>query len=147
MRRRIVLAMTFIALVGVVVLGIPLAIVASRIAHDEAQRRVDQEATAVAFAIDDVLEAHGTVTAKKLDTLAHDGRVVLTLSDGTKVVGGDRPGGATISATAKTGRGATVRLTVPSHDVNERALRSVLLVAGLGALGVGSAVVLAFVLS
>jgi signal transduction histidine kinase len=146
-RRRIVLAMAFIAIVGVVVLGIPLAIVASRIAHSEAQRRVDQEATAVAFAIDDVLEANHTVTSKKLDTLAHDGLVVLTLADGTRISGGDRPGGATISASARTGRGAEVRLTVPSHDVNERALGSVLLVAGLGVLGVASAVVLAIVLS
>jgi signal transduction histidine kinase len=146
-RRRIVLAMAFIAVVGVVVLGIPLAIVASRIAHNEAQRRVDQEATAVAFAIDDVLEAHHTVSAQKLDTLAHDGRVVLTLAGGTRVTGGEQPAGASISASAKTGRGATVRLTVPSDDVNDRALGSVLLVAGLGALGVASAVVLAFVLS
>jgi signal transduction histidine kinase len=146
-RRRIVLAMAFIAVVGVVVLGIPLAIVASRIAHDEAQRRVDQEAVAIAFAIDDVLEAHHPVTSAKLDELAKDGHVVLTLADGSRTTGGDQVTGASISSSAKTGQGATLRLTVPSHDVNERALGSVLLVAGLGALGIASAVVLAFVLS
>ena len=139
--------MAFIAVVGVVVLGIPLAIVASRIAHDEAQRRVDQEAVAIAFAIDDVLEAHHPVTSAKLDELAKDGHVVLTMADGSKTTGGDRVSGASISSSAKTGQGATIRLTVPSHDVNERALGSVLLVAGLGALGILSAVVLAFVLS
>ena len=139
--------MAFIAVVGVVVLGIPLAIVASRIAHDEAQRRVDQEAVAIAFAIDDVLEAHHPVTSAKLDELAKDGHVVLTMADGSRTTGGDRVSGASISSSAKTGQGATIRLTVPSHDVNERALGSVLLVAGLGALGIASAVVLAFVLS
>jgi signal transduction histidine kinase len=146
-RRRIVLAMTFIAVVGVVVLGIPLAIVAARIAHTEAQRRVDQEATAVAFAVDDVLENDRNVSSARLDRLARDGYVVLTLAGGRRVTGGDRPGGPTISASAPTGRGATVRLTVPSDDVDERALGSVLLVAGLGALGILSAVVLAFVIS
>jgi signal transduction histidine kinase len=147
LRRRIVLAMVFIALVGVVVLGVPLAIVASRIAHTEAQRRVDREASALAFAIDDVLEANRPVTEKELDTLAEDGYVVLTLADGTRTTGGDRVTGASISATAATAQGAQVRLTVSSDDVNDRALGSILLVGGLGALGVLSAVALAFVLS
>ena len=147
MRRRIVLAMVLIAVVGVVVLGVPLAIVASRIAHTEAQRRVDREAAALAFAIDDVLEAHRPVTSGKLDGLAHDGQVVLTEADGTRTVGGDPVRGASISATASTAQGARVRLTVPSEDVNDRALGSVLLVAGLGALGVVSALVLAVVVA
>ncbi|HZP29321.1 MAG TPA: histidine kinase dimerization/phospho-acceptor domain-containing protein, partial [Acidimicrobiia bacterium] len=147
MRRRIVLAMAFIAVVGVVVLGVPLAIVASRIGHTEAQRRVDQEAVAVAFAVDDVLEAHHPVTSKKLDELAKDGYVVLTEADGTRTTGGDRVSGPSISASARTGQGARIRLTVPSHDVNERALGSILLVAGLGGLGVLSAVVVAIILS
>ena len=147
MRRRIVLAMVVIALVGVVVLGVPLAIVASRIAHTEAQRRVDQEAAALAFAIDDVLEANRPVTEEKLDALAHDGFVVLTEADGTRTTGGDPVSGASISATAATAQNAKVRLTVPSDDVNDRALGSILLVAGLGALGVLSAVILAYIIS
>jgi hypothetical protein len=97
-RRRIVLAMTFIAVVGVVVLGIPLAIVAARIAHTEAQRRVDQEATAVAFAVDDVLENDRNVSSARLDRLARDGYVVLTLAGGRRVTARrsaprPRPGG------------------------------------------------------
>ena len=128
-------------------LGVPLAIVASRIAHTEAQRRVDQEAAALAFAIDDVLEANRPVTEEKLDALAHDGFVVLTEADGTRTTGGDPVSGASISATAATAQNAQVRLTVPSDDVNDRALGSILLVAGLGALGVLSAVILAFIIS
>jgi signal transduction histidine kinase len=146
-RRRIVLAMVFIAVVGVVVLGVPLAIVASRIAHTEAQRRVDRDAATLAFAIDDVLEAHRPVTSSKLDGLAHGGQVVLTEADGTRTAGGDPVRGASISATASTANGARVRLTVPSDDVNDRALGSVLLVAGLGALGIVSALVLAVILA
>jgi signal transduction histidine kinase len=146
-RRRIVLAMVSIAVVGVVVLGVPLAIVASRIAHDEAQRRVDQEATAVAFAIDDVLEAHRPVSSAKLGALAHDGHVVLVRSNGERTAGGAPVHGASISASAKTAQGARVLLTVRSEDVNDRALGSVLLVAGLGALGIVSALVLAVIVA
>ena len=57
MRRRLVLSMVAVSILGVLVLGVPLAVFAGRVVHNDAARRTDRQADAVGFAIDDAIEA------------------------------------------------------------------------------------------
>src|SRR5689334_23522322 len=57
------------------VLGLPLALLARKIVRDDAQRRLDREATSVGFAIDDDLEHQRALDRALLDRLAGEDQI------------------------------------------------------------------------
>lgn len=144
MRRRILVATATVAFAAIAVFGIPLAVVARRMVRADALRRLDREADAVTFAIDDDVERHAAVDpAKVAAALRRNRHVVVTDPLGREtVVGGDLQG-RMLTATVRSGGGISVRITAPASDTDQRALGAVLVVAGLAAAGVGVAVALA----
>ena len=52
MRRRLLVSTLIVAVVSVILLGIPLGIVTTKLIRDEAQKRINREATQIAAALD-----------------------------------------------------------------------------------------------
>jgi signal transduction histidine kinase len=71
------------------------------------------------------------------------GHRVTVIAGGRAVTAGARLDGGVVSARSGTSRAATVIAAAPRSEVRNRVLKSVLLIAGLGAVGVGLAFALA----
>lgn len=148
MRRRIILAMVAVALAGIAVFGVPLAIVARRVVRDDEFRRLDREADAVAFAIDDDIEGGKPVDRAIVRRLVGPKRyVVVTDPDGRRTTVGEPIEGRRITAVVHTSLQTTVRMEAPAQRADTRALEAVAVVVGLGAAGVAVAVGLAVALA
>src|SRR6478672_1255632 len=151
MRRRLVLSMVAVTVLGVLVLGVPLAVFAGRVVRNDAARRTDRQADAVGFAIDDAIEAGQPVDQRTLNRFANGKRFieVIEVSNGhtRRTTAGARLRGPTRVSVIRVAHGGTIRLTVPAGDVNRRALRASLLVAALGVVGIAISTGLAWVVS
>jgi signal transduction histidine kinase len=142
-RRRLTRSSVLIALAAVLVLGIPLAVVDAARVEGDVTGRLEREADAVAGVVDDRLEKRRPVSAAELAPLVHRGHRITVLIGGRPIVAGRRLTGSVISARSGTSRAATVIAAAPRSEVRDRVLRSWLLIAGLGAVGVGLAFALA----
>ena len=79
-------------IVGVAVLGVPLGIIASHLAREQAVRSLDREADAIGFAISEPTEAGPPVPAESVAASARDDRyVVIRDSAGRTTRVGARP--------------------------------------------------------
>ncbi len=89
MRRRLLRSTALIALAAVLVFGIPLGIVGSRLVSAQAEQRLEREADVAAAAL--VGNDPAAVTPQLLSDLAgKDRRLEVRLPDGSVVAGGDR---------------------------------------------------------
>ena len=148
MRRRIILATVAVALAGIVVFGVPLAVVARRVVRDDELRRLDREADAVAFAIDDDIEAGKPVDRNIVRRVVRPDRYVVIFDpEHRRTVVGEPLEGRRITAVVRTSLQTTVRMEAPAHTTDNRTLEAIALVAGLGAIGLGVAVGLAVVVA
>jgi signal transduction histidine kinase len=88
-RRRLLSSTGLIALVAVLVLGVPLGAVGSRLLAQRVEQRLEREADAAAVALERRRRQTGTITAADVAALAAtDHRLVVTLPDGRRVAGG-----------------------------------------------------------
>jgi len=142
-RRRLTRSSVLIALAAVLVLGIPLAVVDAARVDGDVTGRLEREADAVAGVVDDRLERGQLVSAAEIALLVHHGHRITVVSGRRPVVAGARLTGGVISARSGTSGAATVVAAAPRSEVRDRVLRSWLLIAGLGAVGVGLAFALA----
>jgi signal transduction histidine kinase len=147
-RRRIVWATISVAIAGILVLGVPLALLARKAVRDDAQRRLDREAASVGFAIDDDLEHHRVLDRALLDRLAGDDRRIrVFLTGGTVVTGGAELEGRTITGSASVERHGRVSVTIAAHDTERSEVVAVAVVALLAVAGVVAAILLALVVA
>jgi len=143
-RRRILVATATVAFAGIAVFGIPLALLARGVARSDALRRLDREADAVAFAINDDVERDELVDPAKVAAALRPGRqAVVTDPLGRQTTVGQPIPGRTLTAVVRPVSGISVRITAAASDTDERALGAVLVVAGLAAAGIGVAIALA----
>jgi signal transduction histidine kinase len=142
-RRRLTRSSVLIALAAVLVLGVPLAIVDAARVHGDVTGRLEREADAVAGVVDDRVERGLPVTAAEIEPLVHAGHRVTVAVGRRSVTAGARLQGSVVSARSGTSRAATVIAAAPRSEVRDRVLKSVLLIAGLSAVGVGLAFALA----
>jgi signal transduction histidine kinase len=142
-RRRLTRSSVLIALAAVLVLGVPLAIVDAARVQGDVTGRLEREADAVAGVVDDRLAQGQPVTAAQIAPLVRNGHRITVLSGGRPIVAGRRLTGGVVSARSGTSRAATVIAAAPRSEVRGRVARSWLLIAGLGAVGVGLAFALA----
>jgi signal transduction histidine kinase len=143
-RRRIGWATVTVAVTGILVLGVPLAFVARQVVRNDALRRLDREASSVAFAIDDDFEHRRALDRALLDALAGDDRrIVVRRADGQVVEGGARLDGRTLSASVPVEQHGSVTVYVDARGTDRRVVTAVLVIAGLSALGVAAAMALA----
>ena len=94
MRRRLLVSTLVVAVVSVILLGIPLGIVTTKLIRDEAQKRINREATQIAAALDaspstppsgtslDASPSSAAVTMSILRQFAGEDRYVFVTRDG-----------------------------------------------------------------
>ena len=94
MRKRLLLSYVLIALAAVLVLGLPLGIVGTRLVRSDAHARLEREAASAAALVDDDLE-HGRPLprARLISLLASDHALLIVGRDGAQTVAGPLPAG------------------------------------------------------
>ncbi|MGE0027730.1 MAG: histidine kinase dimerization/phospho-acceptor domain-containing protein [Thermoleophilia bacterium] len=135
LRARLIASSLAVALVAVLALGVPLAVVGGRLLDQQAQNRLAREAVAVAGAIDEQADAGRLPTPARLASLVAAGRHVrVEAGGGRSVEAGPSLGTEIRSATAVVG---PVRVTVSEPgDLAEARIHELwLLVAAAGAGG------------
>jgi signal transduction histidine kinase len=131
-RARLLLSSFLIALVAVIVLGVPLAVFGIQRARDEAWDRLQRDAQAAAALVG---AGEGRLPVARLASQAGPGRAVIVASpEGTRTVVGRLPAGDTARASARAEDGAVVTIVAPAGDVSG-GVGGVLLVVGLSAVG------------
>lgn len=146
MRRRLLASTLAVAVLAVVLLGLPLGLVGTRLIHDEAVQRLSDNAERIAVEVQRRERNGDMVDASTLAALAPaDLQVALVgASEPTTTVGTPIRGG-TISGSAKLTEGGSVVVTRSRDDVDERVRRGWALVGGLVLLSTAVAVALALV--
>ncbi|MCW3014464.1 MAG: histidine kinase [Solirubrobacterales bacterium] len=143
-RRRLVTSTALIALVAVLVLGVPLALVEAARVRTDQTARLEREADAVAAVIDDRLEAGKPIRAALLRRHVVRGhQVTVTLVNGSTIAAGSTDGGAMRRVHAGSSRNSTVTAAAPLSEENHRVHRAWALLILLAGGGVAFAVVLA----
>ncbi|MTD46579.1 HAMP domain-containing protein [Conexibacter sp. W3-3-2] len=143
MRRRLLVSSFLVAALAVLVLGVPLGIVATRLLGAEADRRVAATADRVARTLDDDLEAGRPIGARQLRALAGDHQAIEVVDRrGRRSTSGPLPGDGR-RVTVEAADGARVTVLEEGEETSER-IGGVWLTIVLAALvGLGGALALA----
>ncbi|MFG2089282.1 MULTISPECIES: ATP-binding protein [unclassified Spirillospora] len=144
MRRRLLLSTLAVAVVAILLLGIPLAYAAHKLVYEEARRSLDREASAIAGGVGFSLEAHQPVTGAVIAREYPGRRISIVMPDGRTLTAGSAGTRPALTATAAHG-GVRVRISRPEAGVRADALRLMLLIGSLALLGVAVTVGLAMV--
>ncbi|KAB2370479.1 ATP-binding protein [Actinomadura montaniterrae] len=146
MRRRLLLSTLAVAVVAILLLGIPLAYAAHKLIYEEAGQSLDREASAIAGGVAYTLEARQPVTGAAIAREYPGRHIAVTLPGGAAVEAGPRPrpGARQLTATAS-GQGVRVRLSRPASQLKDQELRLLLFIGSLALLGVAVTVGLAMV--
>jgi signal transduction histidine kinase len=143
-RRRLLTSTLVVAIVAVVLLGVPLGYVGARLVRDEARQRLIDAAQRISAEVGDLVESHQVLDQARLAKLAPAARrVVVTLPDGVKVATGAVPD-RQLAATEAIADGGDVVVAMDRNVVDQRILRGWLLIGGLVAVSTGVAIGLAF---
>lgn len=144
MRARLLASSSLIAFAAVLVLGLPLALVASRLVRTDAQEAARQEAARVAAALDADLEARRPVTPGRLAALVAQGhRAQLVDARGGRVATTGRLQEPVVVGLAPAADGGSIRVEVPRSEAGQRVgavWLAIVVLAGLAllaALGLG----------
>lgn len=148
MRRRIVFATLAVAIAGILVLGVPLAVAARQVVRNDALRSLDRQADAVGFAIDDDVEAGRPVAVATLEGFAGTRRYIeVTDPLGRRTTAGRPVVGHSMSTRIELSDRVTIRVTESVAQTNRRVFDAVAVVASFGLAGVLAATVLALLLA
>src|SRR3954470_3029008 len=131
-----------IALVCVLVLGIPLALLARHEVFQSARDRIREQAAAVATGIEDQLDAGRSVDLRHFQDLMPNRRIIVEPPSGPRVVAGSRLSGKLLQATV-IASDSKVTVQASQGPTVSRARQVTLVVAGLGLLAALAAVGLA----
>jgi signal transduction histidine kinase len=146
MRRRLLLSTLAVALVAILLLGIPLAYATNRLIHEEAQQSLEREASTVLAGVQFRLESKQPIT-KELIAQEFPGRyIVVRLPDDVLINAGAAPAkGTPVLSDHRSSAGIQVEVSEEASQVEEDALRSMLLIGSLVLLGIAVTVGLAMV--
>jgi signal transduction histidine kinase len=144
MRRRLILSTAAIALVAVIVLGVPLGAVEAARLRQESTSRLEREADQVSAAMDDRLERGQPITPALLRRfVAPHHRVAITDRRGRRISTGPPLGDGALVARAGAPLGGAVVAEAPIGELHHRVYREWLLIAALSLGGVIVAALLA----
>lgn len=143
MRRRLVVSTLVIAVVAVLLLGVPLAIAVGRLVVDETQQRLQRDATAIATSVEIRAERGETIPSQDIERTYPDRYVVILYPGGQQIMAGPNPPGPHITERARSAGGALVVVSADRATVRRQELGVVLLVAVVSLAAIGVAVVLA----
>jgi signal transduction histidine kinase len=145
-RRRLLLSTLLVAVVAVLLLGVPLAVVGTQLIEEQAGEQVRLDAERLAALVDDLLREGRPVSAERLSrTVRANRHAVVALPGAASRV---RAGAAlssepTIRATVNSEEGAEITLYRPRGPVDDQVRRAELFIAAAALLAVGAAVGLA----
>ncbi|WP_308212459.1 sensor histidine kinase [Actinomadura madurae] len=144
MRRRLLLSTLAVAVVAILLLGIPLAYIAHKLVYEEAGRSLDREASSIAGRrrLPPGVPPAGHRRGDRAGVPRR--HIAITLPDGRTVTAGPPRRGRVLSAAAAHGA-VRVRVSRPEAQVRDEALRRLLLIVSLALLGVAVTVGLAMV--
>ncbi|SEG90820.1 Signal transduction histidine kinase [Thermomonospora echinospora] len=144
MRRRLLLSTLAVALVAILLLGIPLAYATHRLIYEEAHQSLERETSTILGGVQLSLSTGRMVTADRV-AQGYPGRyIVITLPDDTVLTAGNRPAkGAELLTHSRAAGGIRVQVSQPAAEVREEALRQLLLIGSLALLGLAVTVGLA----
>ncbi|GAA2128202.1 ATP-binding protein [Actinomadura napierensis] len=146
MRRRLLLSTLAVAVVAILLLGIPLAYAAHKLIYEGAAQSLDREASAIAGGVAYTLESRQPVTGGAIAREYPGRHIAVTLPDGRAVEAGPRPvPGARQLTAAASGQGVRVRMSRPASQLKDQELRLLLFIGSLALLGVAVTVGLAMV--
>lgn len=142
MRARLVRRFVVVAMVAVVLLGVPLATIGSAYVRADAVRAVDREADAIGFAAQRYLDDGRPIPAAEVAAFVAGGRyVVIRDADGVTSTFGEL-GDDGVHAQIRLDDGATVDVWAPDGERDRRQLQVVMLIAGLAVVAVAVAALL-----
>src|SRR5258708_4506717 len=146
MRRRLLLSTLAVAVVAILLLGIPLAYATNRLIHEEAQQSLEREAAAVLAGVQFRWESKQPITGAQIEGEFPGRYIVVTLPDeATVTVGAKPPTGEHLLTDSRASGGIHATVSDAAADVEDAALRSMLLIGSLVALGIAVTVALAMV--
>ncbi len=122
MRRRLLVSTGVISLVAVLVLGVPLGVVGSRLLRQAENQRLEREADQAAAQLAAIRARGGQVDAQAVDRLARPGHVLeVTLPDGRQLRSGRVGPGETVRVRAGSGGRMHVSVVAPKAEVDDDA--------------------------
>jgi signal transduction histidine kinase len=143
-RRRLLISTLLVAVTAVLLLGVPLAIVMSRLVTDEAARQLQRDAITVARALDYRLSSHQELDFREIGESLPDDFIIIK-QDGKHVVTlGTAPPRHQVRMSTDSIGDFTVTVETNSSAVTGRVVGALVLVGGLSLVAVGVAVALAF---
>ncbi|MBW8484680.1 ATP-binding protein [Actinomadura parmotrematis] len=144
MRRRLLLSTLAVAVVAILLLGIPLAYATHKLIYEEARQSLAREAASIVGGVTLNLGASERVDGGKIAQTYPGRYIVITLPGGRTVTAGAKPAAGTDLLTAPaTAGGVHVVVERPAREVRDEALRQLLLIGSLALLGVAVTVGLA----
>ncbi|MBT2210637.1 MULTISPECIES: ATP-binding protein [Actinomadura] len=144
MRRRLLLSTLAVAVVAILLLGIPLAFATRKLIYEEAGQALNREAVSIVGGVGYSLQTRQPLTGDKI-AQEYPGRdIVITLPDGRTIVAGGRPDASERMLTAAaSGGNVRVRVYRPAAEVQDESLRLLALIGSLALFGVAVTVGLA----
>ena len=149
MRRRLLTSTLTIVIATVAIFGIPLGFVLDRVVHDDAQSRLDHDATRVSaeLAKDDLVsQPEEVVTAALRHLVSSEDHVIVRYPSGRAVVVGD-PVSNSMVASTEGPQNTTVTISQPVDDVDQLVTRALFLLVLAAVVALGGALALALVQS
>jgi signal transduction histidine kinase len=149
MRRRLLTSTLTIAIATVAIFGIPLAFVLDRVVHDDAQSRLDRDATRVSveLAKDNLVAQSPAAVATALKRVVpNEDHLVVRYPDGRTVRLGARETNS-IDASAAGPQNTTISISQPVDDVDALVRRALFLLVLAAVVALGGALALALVQS
>lgn len=143
MRKRLLVSTLLVAVVSVILLGVPLGLVATRLIRDEAQARMNREAAQVAGRIDDFARDHRAVTRQDLAGLTASDRYLQVRTPAQTLSAGEPIHGSVLKGAAVGGSGERVIVYASDADTTRQTATVWLVVAGLAVVSLAAAVGLA----
>ncbi len=145
MRRRLLFSTLAVAVAAVLLLGLPLAVVLSRLELNEAGQQLERDATMVAEGMQYRQQAHKPTDPQEIERTLPDRYVIIRRSGVTTITLGDKPpAGNTITSHAVTGD-FDVTVEADGAVTGGRLTTALALIGSLGMLAIGVAVGLAFI--
>ncbi|WP_067454150.1 ATP-binding protein [Actinomadura macra] len=143
MRRRLLLSTLAVAVVAILLLGIPLAFATHKLIYEQAAQALDREASAIVGGVGYSLQTRQPLIGDKIAQEYPGRHIVVTLPDGRTILAGGRPGRERMLTAGASGGGVTVRVSRPAAEVQDGALRLLVLIGSLALFGVAVTVGLA----
>jgi signal transduction histidine kinase len=142
-RRRLLISTLVVAVTAVLLLGVPLAVVMSRLVNDESGRQLQRDATLAATSLQYRLSQHQQEDYGEIGDSLSDDYVNITRNGHRVATFGKRPPSHRVRIGQDTDGAYTVAVEVDSSGVVGRVAGALALVTALALLAVGAAVGLA----